>query len=71
MQTPDTTPPNTSHRPYVRQWHVYSIAELREDGKWGTYCLDCSEDVGNYVYPCQAEAYRGNAPPRVLVEERT
>jgi hypothetical protein len=40
--------------------HRYGIAEANDPGGhgrvWGTYCLACSDAVGQFIYPCQMTA---------------
>jgi len=55
---------------YMRPWHTYAIAELREPGKWGAYCNECSQELGNYAYPCLHSNEKNPPPPRVLVEAK-
>jgi hypothetical protein len=41
--------------------HRYGIAEANDPGGhgrvWGAYCLACSQDADEYVYPCQVPAH--------------
>jgi hypothetical protein len=46
--------------------HIPGIAQ-RKDGSWGVFCHHCSEEFGDYVYPCLAGLWK-QAPPPVLFE---
>jgi hypothetical protein len=39
----------------------------RNDGGWGVYCLACSDEAQEYVYPCAVHEWKGWPPP-VLYE---
>lgn len=46
--------------------HAYgvAIADLPQHGKvWGSYCIACSAEVQEYVYPCKHAAEEQLKPP--------
>lgn len=47
--------------------HIYAMA-VRHDQTWGTYCLACSEEEEEYIYPCRKYAER-LVPPSHIVED--
>lgn len=49
--------------------HVYTIAPAN-DGRWGVFCLACSQKEEDYIYPCKQKADRVGTedhPPQLLV----
>lgn len=46
--------------------HVPTIGALATpEGAWGVFCLRCSAEAGEYVYPCKIDPE--DWPPKVLV----
>lgn len=50
--------------------HVPTIGALAApEGAWGVFCLRCSADEQQYIYPCKIDPE--DWPPRVLVPAET
>lgn len=45
--------------------HIPAVAPLN-DGKWGVFCLACSDEKKDYIYPCQVIGQGEQFPPNVL-----
>lgn len=46
----------------AREAHVPAISH-RTDGRWGVYCLACSDQAGDYTYPCRRGHWDEDSPP--------
>lgn len=46
--------------------HVPAIGALNTPGQWGVFCLRCSSEAKEYVWPCEIDPE--DWPPRVLYE---
>lgn len=42
--------------------HLPGVAP-RDDGSWGTFCLGCTQERGDFTYPCLRQADDPTAPP--------
>lgn len=47
--------------------HIACVAQ-RSNGQWGTYCLACSDEAGDYVFPCKAHPENPHWPAAILCE---
>ena len=48
--------------------HIYALSE-RGDGSWGSYCLACSEEAKDYIYPCAKYQGQPYPPSHITVIE--
>jgi hypothetical protein len=44
--------------------HVYSLAPM-QNGLWGTFCIACSDDAQDYVFPCLVLTDRPTPPSHI------
>jgi hypothetical protein len=51
----------------VSRAHIYALSELVDDGKWGVYCLGCSDEQEEYIYPCAKFTERPKPPNTIAV----
>jgi len=49
--------------------HVPTISR-RRDLNWGVFCVACSHDAGDYVYPCRRGGNEWDEFPHVIHPER-
>lgn len=46
--------------------HVPTIAALSQpEGAWGAFCMRCSAEASDYIYPCKIDP--SDWPPQVLI----
>jgi len=50
--------------------HIYALGEGSSPGSWGSFCLACSDEQGEYIWPCAKYPQRPIPPSHITVMEQ-